>query len=100
MAQRALAVETLIPVAERMRDRMGLPSWRHAVEQGRMFSRTYLALAHGGSGGVADSLRSRRERWKFYSDARDWRKETRRALDALRMQDPDWYEQWSDRGDT
>ncbi len=87
LARRALRIESLIPAVEELRDQLGHRSWAHAVEQGRMFSHTYLALAHGTSGRVADSLTTRRTRWKFHANARDWEKTTLRLGDVPRTQD-------------
>jgi hypothetical protein len=86
MALRALQIEQSIPVAQQMRDRFGKP-WDHAVEQGRMFGRTYLALAHRERGGVAKYLDSRQTRFKFRRDSQDWMNVTVRAAAALQTAD-------------
>lgn len=89
MARRAVEMERSIPAAERMRDRFGEP-WDHAVEQGRMFSGTYLALAHRGTGGLSKYFDFRQSRFKFHSDARDWMKMTSRAAATLQAEDAEW----------
>jgi hypothetical protein len=89
MARRAIEIEQLIPAAERMRDRFGQP-WGHAVEQGRMFSRTYLALAHRERGGVSSYLETRQTRFKFHRDAKDWLTMTLRAAATLHSEDAEW----------
>ena len=89
MARRAVEIEQSIRAAERMRDRFGEP-WAHAVEQGRMFSRTYLALAHRERGGVSSYLESRQTRFKFHRNARDWMTMTLRAAATLQSEDAQW----------
>jgi hypothetical protein len=72
-----------------MRDRFGEP-WIHAVEQGRMFSRTCLALAHRERGGVSKYLDSPQTRFRFRRDVRDWMKVTMRAAATLQAEDATW----------
>jgi len=72
-----------------MRERFGEP-WDHAVEQGRMFSGTYLALAHREERGLSKHLDLRQSRFKFRRDARDWMKMTSRAAATLQAEDAEW----------
>jgi hypothetical protein len=85
LASRALDIEVLMPVAERMRARLG-GVWGHVVQQGRMFSRTYLALAHQERGGVAGYLATRKELSKFRKDAKDWERMTAQAAATMEVE--------------
>jgi hypothetical protein len=83
MANRALEIESLLPVATQMRDRFD-GVWGHAVLQGRMFASTYLAFAHKTTGGVAEHLKSPWARFRFHRDASDWIRNTTRAETTFR----------------
>jgi hypothetical protein len=96
MANRALYIDSLMPMADRMVE-MGQKTkegWKQRAENGRMFRDTYLAIAHGEQMGVVSMADSTADLRAFRRMADDWEAGMLQLARMARKQDPQWFATW------
>jgi hypothetical protein len=94
MANRALYIDSLLPMADRMAEKAQKGNWKATAEDGRLYRDIFLGLAHGDpQAPVTISHRTSRLA-AFRTLADDWESGMLRLARMARKQDPEWFANW------